>query len=526
MADFTVRLPRNLYRADQARELDRIAIEEYSIAGFSLMQLAAQSAFTALLESWPGVRQLLVFVGGGNNGGDGYVIAGLAKEHGLSVRVIYLHGEDSLQGDAARARDFAAERQVAIHAFSDAENYCSDLKAETVVVDALLGTGLDRPPRENYARAIAVINGSKLPILAVDIPSGLNADTGNPLDVAVTADLTVTFIALKQGLLTGVARDHVGELRFAGLDLPDQVFQHPRSPKPSARRIDINSTPQLLPRRLPASHKGSHGHVLVLGGDIGYGGAVLMAAEAAARAGAGLVSVVTRSAHRVAALTRRPELMVHGTEDKQDRLDDLLSRASTLVIGPGLGRGSWSGRLLQKAMAASRARNLPMVVDADALHLLADRHQADARLRRDNWILTPHPGEAAVLLDCSVAEIQKDRFAAVSAIVSAYGGTCLLKGSGSLVGSADHRDPISLCTEGNPGMATGGMGDVLSGLTAGLLAQGLTPREALECAVCIHGEAADLLAAQQGPRGMLATDLLAYFGQLLNPQQNPNQNRH
>lgn len=520
MADFTVRLPRNLYRSAQVRELDRIAIEEFSIPGFALMQQAGQAAFTALLEFWPGARQLLVFVGGGNNGGDGYVIAGLAREQGLQVRVVYLHGEDSLQGDAARAREFAVERQVPMQAYASAEDWFSELKPETVVVDALLGTGLDRPPREHYAGAIEAINAGAAPVVAVDIPSGLHADSGNPLEVAIQADLTVTFIALKQGLLTGMARDYVGELRFAGLDVPDQVFQCRAAPVPSARRIDINDTPQLLPRRLPASHKGSHGHVLVLGGDLGFGGAVVMAAEAAARAGAGLVSVVTRSAHRTAALTRRPELMVHGSEDKQDRLDELLNRATTLVVGPGLGRGTWSGQLLQKAMAASRARDLPMVVDADALHLLADRRQSDSRLRRDNWILTPHPGEAAVLLDCSVAEIQQDRFAAVSAIVSAYGGTCLLKGSGSLIASANADKPVSLCTEGNPGMATGGMGDVLSGLIAALLAQGLTCREALECAVCVHGEAADLLAAQQGPRGMLASDLPDYFGQLLNPQLN------
>ena len=524
MADFTVRLPRNLYRAEQVQQLDRIAIEDFSTPGFSLMQHAGQAAFTALLETWPGVRQLLVFVGGGNNGGDGYVIAGLAKEHGLKVQLIYLHGEDSLKGDAARARDFAAARQVPLQAYSEGQEYGADLNADSVIVDALLGTGLDRPPRENYARVIAAINASAAPVLAVDIPSGLNADTGNPMgsseEIAVKADLTVTFIAMKQGLLTGMARDHVGELRFASLDVSDQVFRHQSAPLPTARRIDINDTPQLLPQRTPASHKGSHGHVLVLGGDLGFGGAVIMAAEAAARAGAGLVSVVTRSAHRTAAMSRRPELMVHGTEDQADRLDDLLTRASVLVIGPGLGRGSWSADLLHKAMASARARDLPMVLDADALHLLADRRQADPRLRRDNWILTPHPGEAAVLLDTSVAPIQQDRFAAVTAIVAAYGGTCLLKGSGSLIASAPGNQPISLCTEGNPGMATGGMGDVLSGLIAGLLAQGLACREALECAVCIHGEAADLLAADHGQRGMLATDLLQRFQQLLNPQQN------
>lgn len=517
MADFTVRLPRDLYRAEQVRELDRIAIEEFSLPGFTLMQAAGKAAFAALLETWPEVQELLVFTGGGNNGGDGYVIAGLAKSHGLRVRCLYLHGPDSLQGDAARARDFAIQQGVAPQPVAEQDDCFADLKAETVIVDALLGTGLDRPPRDDYARLINAINSCARPVLAVDIPSGLDANTGNPLSVAIRAQLTVTFIAMKQGLLTGMARDHVGELRLAPLDVPQQIFAHSTAPSPTARRIDISTASRLLPERLPASHKGSHGHVLVLGGDLGFGGAVIMAAESAARAGAGLVSVITRSEHRLAAMSRRPELMVHGTEDGADRLDDLLGRASVLVIGPGLGRGSWSQRLLQRAMAASRARDLPMVLDADALHLLADRHQADPGLRRDNWILTPHPGEAAVLLASTVSEVQTDRFQAVRDLVARYGGTCLLKGSGSLIASAEDQQPVSLCSEGNPGMASGGMGDVLSGLIGGLLAQGLACRPALECAVCVHGEAADLVAADQGQRGMLATDLLTYLPRLLNP---------
>lgn len=517
MGDFTVRLPRDLYRAEQVRELDRIAIEEFSIPGFTLMQAAGGAAFAALLETWPDVQELLVFTGGGNNGGDGYIIAGLARGHGLRVSCIYLHSPDSLQGDAARARDFAIEQGVEPRPWDVQEDWFATLKSETVIVDALLGTGLDRPPRDDYAQVIAAINSSAKPVLAVDIPSGLDANTGNPLAAAVRAQLTVTFIAMKQGLLTGTARDHVGELRFAPLDVPNQVFAHPSAPLPMAQRIDISTASRLLPGRLPASHKGSHGHVLIVGGDLGFGGAVIMAAESAARAGAGLVSVITRSEHRLAAMSRRPELMVHGTEDGDDRLDELLNRATVLVIGPGLGRGAWSQQLLHRAIAASRARNLPMVLDADALHLLADRHQADPGLRRDNWILTPHPGETAVLLDCAVADIQQDRFQAVQDLVARYGGTCLLKGSGSLIASAGDRQPVSLCSEGNPGMASGGMGDVLSGLIGGLLAQGLACRPALECAVCVHGEAADLVAADQGQRGMLATDLLLQFPRLLNP---------
>lgn len=518
MADFTTRLPRDLYRAAQVRQLDHIAITHFQTPGFELMRRAGAAALEALCEYWPQTSEVLVFAGGGNNGGDGYVIAALAREQGLQACVVALSDPDQLKGDAASARDMAGAGGVEIVNLTAAEALLARANPHCVLVDAMLGTGLDRPPQGDYRQAIELLDRCALPVLAVDIPSGLSADTGNPLEVAVRADVTVSFIGLKQGLLTGLARDYVGEVLFADLDIDSRVYRHAEAPAAPVRRIDIHDSANYLRVRQPSSHKGSNGHVLIIGGDAGFGGAVIMAAEAALRAGAGLVSVLSRALHRSAMLARCPEVMFHGVDDPQTDIDALLQRATVLVIGPGLGRGEWGRGLFQSTLAAHRAGDKPLLLDADALALLAERREASATAVSDNWLLTPHPGEAATLLGKSVAEVQQDRFQALADIVQRYGGGCLLKGSGSLIQTSAPDRPVYLCSEGNPGMGSGGMGDVLSGLLSGLLAQGLPAGDALCCAAVVHGEAADLVAAAEGERGMRATDLMPYIQQLVNPR--------
>ena len=523
MSDYRTRLPRDLYTAAEVRLLDKITIEQFGIPGFTLMQSAASIAFNKLMEKWPQTRHVQVFAGAGNNAGDGYLLASLAKVQGLSTEVITLSDPEKLQGDAKLAAQWAVKQQVVITHFSDFDVEHEKDHAHPVVVDALLGIGLDRKVTGNYAKAIEFINKADRPVLAIDIPSGLSADTGACLGVAVKANVTVTFIGLKQGLLTNQAGDYVGELIFHRLDVPDQVFTSESSPKPAAQRIDINSTSAMLAPREAASHKGSHGHVLVIGGDSSFGGAVIMAAEAAVRSGAGLVSVITRSAHRPALLARRPEVMVLGTEDDNTNIDDLISKATTIVIGSGLGRGSWARCLMQKALYAQISADKPLVIDADALHLLAEKREQGstekgAGIKRDNWILTPHPGEAAALLNRSISEIQGDRYAAVRQLNATWGGVCLLKGSGSLICTAEKsQQKLFLCSEGNAGMATGGMGDVLSGIVGSLVAQGNSLESSLCAGVCIHGEAADLSMQADGQRGMAATDLMPFIRQLVNP---------
>jgi len=518
VTDSLTKLPRDLYTAEQVRLLDSIAIEQFDIPGFTLMQTAAAVAFNTLIEKWPQTRHVQVFAGSGNNAGDGYLVASLAKEQGLSAQVIFLSNPDELKGDARSAWQWAEEHQVAMLPFSEFDVEHEKEHAHPVIVDALLGTGLDREVAGDYALAIEFMNSVDRPVLAIDIPSGLSADTGESLGVTAIADCTVTFIGLKQGLLTNQAGDFVGDLIYHDLDVPDQVFSSENSPRPTTQRIDINSASAVLAPRAVASHKGSHGHVLVIGGDSSFGGAVIMAAEAALRSGAGLVSVITRSCHRPALLARRPEVMVLGTEGENANIDEVIARATTIVIGPGLGRGAWARVLLQKALAAQISTNKPLVLDADALQLLAEKREQGAIIKRDNWILTPHPGEAAALLNLSTAEIQKDRFAAVRELNASWGGVCLLKGSGSLLCSTENdQQEVFLCSEGNAGMATGGMGDVLSGIVGSMVAQGHTLKDSLCTAVCVHGEAADLSMEAAGQRGMAATDLMPYLRELVNP---------
>ncbi len=500
-----------LYTAEAVRELDRRAIEDHAMPGIALMKHAGAAAFSELVARWPEARRVTVFCGGGNNGGDGYIMAALAKQRGIQVKVLQLVGEDKLSGDARRAWQFADQAGVSMALFDGA--YEDDVSTETdtpdttdqVIVDALLGTGIKGQVRENYVRAIALINQSAKPVLAVDIPSGLCSDTGAVRGAAVKADITVTFIGMKAGLLTGRGPALCGVLSYQDLDVPEQIFD---AMPVRAKRLNLPQLMTHLPPRDRDAHKGKFGHVLVIGGDEGFGGAAAMAAEAALRVGAGLVGVATRSSHVAALLARRPELMVKPVDSGQ-QLEPLLSAPSVLVIGPGLGRSPWSEQVLQQAIKSG----LPMVVDADALNIISEG-RVDPGPNTHQWILTPHPGEAARLLNTDNADIQADRFQACRAIQQRFKGTVLLKGAGTLIASGGQS--LSLCPYGNPGMATGGMGDVLAGIIGGLLAQGLGAGLATELGACLHGAAADRVARESGERGMMATDLLAPLQGLVN----------
>ncbi|AYC31211.1 NAD(P)H-hydrate dehydratase [Pseudomonas cavernae] len=484
-------LPLALYSAAQVRDLDARLIAA-GTPGFELMQRAAHAVWRALRQRWPDAGVLTVLTGHGNNAGDGYLIATLAQRAGWRVQVLTVGEPNRLGGDAARAHAEAQQAGVALQPWSE----CAALSG--VLVDALLGTGLSGAVREPYAQAIRLMNASGLPILAVDIPSGLCADTGRELGVAVQASLTVSFIGLKLGLFTGQGPERVGELRFDALQAaPELVAQQPAR----AQRLAGDGLAQLAPRPRTA-HKGQFGHLLVIGGDRGFGGAALLSAQSALRAGAGLVSLATRSEHVPAALARQPELMCVGVASTY-QLPELAARADVLVVGPGLGQGAWGRSLLSVAAACAR----PQVWDADALNLLAaGQVAAPAQL-----ILTPHPGEAARLLGCSSAEVQADRAAAALALASKYAAVVVLKGAGSLVAAPDGR--LALCDRGHPAMAGAGLGDVLAGLIGALLAQGLPAFEAAGLGVWLHARAGEELGAQG--RGLAAGDLIPRIRQLL-----------
>jgi NAD(P)H-hydrate epimerase len=487
-------LPDALYSAAQVRALDASLIAA-GTKGFELMQRAARATWRALVRQWPAANELSVLAGHGNNAGDGYLVAVLARRAGWSVRVLAVGDPQRLQGDAASAYAEAVSENVTIEAWNEQ----SELRG--VVLDALLGTGLSGEVREPYASAIAAINASGLPVAAVDIPSGLCADTGRRLGDAVKADMTVTFIGLKLGLFTGDAADVVGELVFNDLHADPQLLE---AAPISARRLTAGNLPRLASRP-PASHKGKFGHVLLIGGDRGLGGAILLSAQSALRSGAGMVSIATRSEHVPAALARIPEAMVVGASSA-NQLMELLQKVSVLVVGPGLGRAAWGRSLLSVAANAA----LPQVWDADALNMLAEERV----ILPMDCVITPHPGEAARLLRLSTAEVQADRPAAARALSKKYTAVVVLKGAGSLIASPDGR--LAVCHQGHPAMATAGLGDVLAGLVGALLAQGMAAFDAACLAVWLHANAGQ----QQGKfgRGLAASDLIPAIRQLLEEQ--------
>lgn len=477
--------------------MDRQAIDHLGIPDLSLMERAGTRAYRVLRATWSDRRRVIVFCGTGNNGGDGYMIASLAKLDGLEVEVFQLGDAQRLRGDAAIIAERYLELGGARRPFSEV----TDTEG-AVLVDALFGTGLDRPVEGDWRQAILAMNASPSPVMAVDIPSGLHGDTGAVLGVAVQADVTMTFIALKGGLFTGAGPGHVGRLRFDDLEVPDDAR---KDMEPAAWRVSYEHVRSLLAPRDRTGHKGRYGHVLVVGGDHGMGGAVLLAGMSALRGGAGLVSVATREHHVPGLLAGSPELMVHAM-GRQPKLGPLLERASVVLVGPGLSRSQWGQALLTQALDSGK----PLVLDADGLNLLSEqpRHQ-------DEWVLTPHPGEAARLLGRSNSGIQADRFRAADDIVHQYGGAVALKGAGTVIAGGGVKP--SVCDGGNPGMASGGTGDVLGGLIAALRGQGLDPRQAAEVGVCVHAEAGDRVARAGGERGLLASDLPSMIRTLVNP---------
>ncbi|MBU6950055.1 NAD(P)H-hydrate dehydratase [Hahella sp. HN01] len=491
-------MPKDLFTAAQVRQLDALAIQSMTAEnGYELMQRAGRSAFRALMRRWPETARLTVLCGGGNNGGDGYVVAELARRHNLQVEVFALSDPQKLQGEAAQAFASCRAAGVDVSMWSPDSSISGD-----IIVDAMLGTGLSGAVRDDYAAAITAINAAVKPIIALDIPSGLCADTGMPLGATVNAAMTVTFIGMKRGLLTGEAPDYTGELVFDELDVPADIY----SKIPAAcRRSDFSLAVKLAPLRKPSSHKGMFGRVLVVGGDNGFGGAAIMAAEAAYRAGCGLVSCATRAAHVGAGLSRLPEVMFRGINSRGELLA-MLESADVIALGPGLGKEPWGQMCLQTCLDAGK----PMVLDADALNMIAVRkHQLSP-----HSLMTPHPGEAARLLESSVADVMRDRFAAARELAKTYNCHVLLKGLGTVLAAPDQEGQV-VVQAGNPGMACGGMGDVLTGLAAGLLAQGMTPLAAAELAAAWHGAAADSATESVAQASLMAGDLLKQLGSVM-----------
>jgi hydroxyethylthiazole kinase-like uncharacterized protein yjeF len=488
--------PSVLYSAAQVRALDAYAIAQ-GTDGYTLMRRAAEAALRAMRSRWPTAMRIAIVTGGGNNGGDGYVLARFAQAAGLSAAVLAAVAPEALRGDALRAcEDFRASggRILAYEA--------ALLGATDVIVDALLGTGLHEPVRPDLAQAIHAINACDRPVFSLDLPSGLNADSGAVMGAAVSADCTISFVALKTGLFLGAGPDHVGRLIFDDLELspPDELRF-----RPLLQRLGEGEIARALPPRGRAANKGDFGRVLIVGGGPGMPGAVRLAGESCLRVGAGLVTVATARDNLNAVVAGRPELIVHAVEEAA-ALEPLLGSADVVAVGPGLGQSTWAASLLESVLGCGK----PLLIDADALNLLAK----SARPAPARSVLTPHPGEAGRLLGSNAAAIQSDRMAALHALQARHPGSVIvLKGAGTLIG-AEGQIP-GICERGNPAMAAPGMGDVLTGVIAGILAQCRDPWQAACAGVLAHALGGDELARDRS-RGILALELAEAISRWVN----------
>ena len=478
------------YSVADIRAMERYAIEKQAVPSIQLMNRAGRAAFEVIQQRCAEAIPMHVFCGGGNNGGDGFVVAGLAADSGWAVNVIDLSDPKKLSAEASKAREYALQRvESVVTEIPDLSN------AFGLIVDALLGIGFAGELRGTILDACIAINSSWLPVFSLDTPSGVNADTGACALDAVQANTTVSFIAAKRGLLTGSAENCVGELVVDDIGVSDVGVA---GVKPH-EILSEDSLAEVFPPRFPSAHKGAYGHLLIVGGNAGMSGAVILAAEAALSLGVGKISVATRQASVAPLLSRAPEVMAHQV-DHFNHLKPLIDQCTAIVIGPGLGTDCWAEQMLHCCLA----EDIPLVVDADAIRLIAEGHLKPSH---DRICFTPHPGEAALVLNCSTAEVQENRFAALEALEKTIPGHWLLKGNGSLLTGTGH--PSYLNMTGNPGMASGGMGDVLSGLIGSILAQGYGVEESAAAGVFIHGAAADIASDIVGEISLKATDVIA-----------------
>lgn len=499
-------LPDALYNVDSVAQLEQIAINQFGIPAYELMKRAGHAVFHHMTTRFSPGKNILVLTGAGNNAGDGYVVARLAKQAGYKVNVVSLIDPATLKNEAQLAyQDWLAVAEKDDNKNKDELALIDHVDA---IVDALLGTGLTREVSPPWAEWITAVNRSSKPVVSVDIPSGLYANTGNIGGVAIQADVTVCFIGLKQGMFTAQGKDVCGEVIFDDLALPAEVYSHVEYDAKLIQEIDYT----LLPARKASSHKGSFGHVLIAGGNDGMPGAVILASRAALRAGAGLVTVLTLPQHLRAISAAVPEAMIKACDlDSMDVLfaESFSRQVTHVAVGMGLGQDAWSLQLLRHCANL----NKPMLIDADALNLIAKHDLTTAKIFAGlPIVITPHPGEAGRLLSKSdhsgSAGVQNNRFDAIKKLHTLFSEsedcTVILKGSGTLIFDGQL---MKVCSLGNAAMAAPGMGDVLSGIVIALMAQKVACSDAAELGVCLHATAAELLTAHR-TRGLLASDVI------------------
>ena len=493
-------LPQPAFGAMDVQKNEALVAASQGISMYDLMESAGAAVFSHIKARYL-CADMLVVCGKGNNGGDGYIVARLAKLAGFNVSVVVLAKAEQITGDANKALQKLSGLTKPIFApdIESAAKLINQFKGE-LILDCIFGIGFKGELTQNYKTVIKAINQYLADVVSVDVPSGLNADTGFITSVCVLAKATISFIVLKKGLLTGQAANAIGELYLAELNVGTAFIAQHQSNIYVQGQLNL----PLLSKRHKSAHKGDIGLALAIGGNEGMPGAIKLTSEAALRCGASLLATCCHPKNQSMIVNGRPEIMLAPADIDQLINSRFLKKAKAIAIGPGLGRDSWGQQLYDFVISC----DLPLILDADGLYFLSKNP-----VKKSNWVLTPHPGEAALLLGTSVEEIESDRFAAVTAIQQKYGGVCLLKGAGTLI--SDGRQ-IWINTSGNPGMASGGMGDVLTGIILAMILQLPDLMSATRLAAFIHGQAADIIAAKNGERGMLASDLFAELQHLVN----------
>jgi ADP-dependent NAD(P)H-hydrate dehydratase / NAD(P)H-hydrate epimerase len=496
----------------EMRELDRLTIEKFRVPSLALMEKAGAAIAEALLERFGKIAKggVLVVCGKGNNGGDGLVVARRLKKKTIPCEVVLLGRKEDISPDAAEnLRAYLKIKGKVFEAAADpGALFHERLKGKKLVVDAILGTGLKENVRGPYAEAIALINGSGLPVVAADVPSGLDSDGARPLGAAVKASMTVALGYPKLGEVIYPGVSYVGELVVAEIGIhPDAVAQV----NPRAELLDDEEIGRLVPEREPNSHKGTYGHLLVVAGSRGKTGAAILACRAAMRAGAGLVTLAApRSLNGILAgalVEAMTEPLKDNDDEEMQPLGDrewrrLLEKKSAVLFGPGIGvHDSTRGALWWLL----RNLEMPCVIDADGLNLLAGDVERIGGAKRPP-VLTPHPGEMARLIGADTARVNHDRVGVARSFAEKHRCYVVLKGARTVVATPEGR--VFINPTGNPGMASGGMGDALAGILGGLLAQGIGIEDSLKLGVFLHGFAADRVAMIKGQIGLVASDVI------------------
>ena len=504
-----------LVTADEMRLADKAAINDFGIPGVVLMEnagLAVVRQVEELLGPQLEGKKAAIFCGGGNNGGDGLVAARHLHNRGCEVRLYFLTDPDIFRGDALTNYEILNNMGVSGFQLSEGSRLNvarMALWSADVAIDAIFGTGLRDDVRDITLQVIEMLNESNTPVVSCDIPSGLSSTTGKPLGAAVKADVTVTFGYCKLGLVLSAAKPYVGRLVVADVSLPSQVEE-----QIAVRRelIDAAFCRRWLEARQPEAHKGDFGHVAVLAGSPAMPGAAILCSRGVMKCGAGKVSAALPSSARAPFIAQLPEAMLINTTDNEIGCVDIANvralaefTTDAWIIGPGMGRSEQALELIREFIPTL---SVPAVLDADALFAVCGYLRLLKKAKAP-LVITPHPGEMAKLLGVSVADVQANRVAVAEGFARQTNVIVVLKGAGTVIATPEGR--VFINDTGNPGMATGGVGDVLSGMIATLLAQGMVPACAAACAVWLHGRAGDIAAQSIGEAGVLAGDILAHI---------------